>query len=137
MKCRFCHNYMSELDTCKFCHFEYNDTYEYYTSDDWDILSLKEEDGWEHIQILDRLRLKGIECFSADIWFNNDMALLVGAKASIDKIARVLNVHKEVLYTADGDFIIVNLYQEKRLRYEEILDKWCEKPKLVRKEKKE
>ena len=137
MKCKFCHNYMSALDTCKFCHFELDESYESYKSDDWDILSLKEEDGWEHIQILDRLRLKGIKCHSADIWFNNDMALLVGAKADLDRIARVLNVHREVLYASDGDFVIVNLYQEKRLRYEEILDKWCEKPKLVRKEKKE
>ena len=67
MKCRFCQNYMSALDTCKFCHFELDKDYDPFIKDDWDIMSLKEEDGWEHEQILDRLHLNGIDCYQADI----------------------------------------------------------------------
>ena len=118
MKCRFCNNYMSELDTCKFCHFEFNENeYGHYKSDDWDILNLKEEDGWEHIQILDRLYLKKIDCYKADIWYNNDMAYLLGVRSSAEKIAKTLNLHPEVVYhDGENDFMILNLFQEKYLR---------------------
>ena len=85
---------------------------------EWDILHLNEEDGWEHEQIRDRLHLKGIDCYSADIWFGNDMAFLIGVDPwKSDKVAKVLGLHREVIYT-DGEhqFMILNLYQEKDLR---------------------
>ena len=54
MNCKFCTNYMSELDRCKYCHFEFDEEYSPYKSDDWDILNLDESGDWEHIQIRDR-----------------------------------------------------------------------------------
>jgi len=115
--CKFCQNYLSELDRCKFCHYEFDESYDPYKSDDWDILNLKEEDGWEHIQILDRLRLKGVDCYQADIWFDNNIAVLIGCMADKSVLSRVLNINEDVIYCDyEQGNIILNLYQEKCLR---------------------
>lgn len=118
MNCRFCNNYMSELDRCKFCSFDANEDYDFFTSNDkWDILNLKEEDGWEHIQILDRLRLNGVECIAADIWFDDNMAYLIGCKGKTKKVAQILGIHERCIYIDyDKDFMLINLFQEKFLR---------------------
>lgn len=117
MRCKFCVNYEEESDKCKNCKFEYNKEYNPYKSDDWDILNLKEEDGWEHIQIMDRLYLNNIECLFADIWWDNNLAILVGTPSNTDIIADVLNVHQEVVYPLDEKgLVIINLFQEKYLR---------------------
>ncbi|MBR3208726.1 MAG: hypothetical protein IKF82_00500 [Bacilli bacterium] len=118
MKCRFCSNYMEQLDTCKFCNFEFDESFDSYVNDDWDILNLTGEDkDWEHIQILDRLMLKGIQCYKADIWFDNNIAYLLGCRASVNNLAKVLNMHEECIYNdGESDFIILNLFQEKYLR---------------------
>ncbi len=117
MKCKFCTNYEEELDKCKNCKFDYNKEYNPYKSDDWDILNLKEEDGWEHIQIMDRLYLNNIECLLADIWWDNNLAILIGTPSNTDAIADVLNVHQEVVYSLDErGLVIINLFQEKYLR---------------------
>lgn len=124
-KCRFCENYLTKLDRCKFCHFEKDKDYNPFVKDNWDIMSLNAEDGWEHKQIIDRLHSQGIDCYSADIWFDNNMAFLMGVDPSKrDKVARVLKLHNEVIYV-DGEhqFMILNLYQEKDLRKEQ---KSCE-----------
>ena len=34
MNCEYCENYLSELNRCKFCHFEVCDEYKYVTNDD-------------------------------------------------------------------------------------------------------
>jgi len=123
MNCNFCQNYLSELDRCKFCHFEFDEEYDPYKSDDWDILNLKEEDGWEHIQILDRLRLKGVDCYQADIWFDNNIAVLIGCMADKSVLSRVLNINEDVIYCDyEQGNIILNLYQEKCLRKSEKID---------------
>lgn len=117
MKCNFCSNFMSELDRCKFCHFEYE---ERYIKDDWDILDLDEADGWEHEQILNRLHSKDIDCVMADIYFSNNMAYLLGCFADSKMIARVLGLHEEVVYGgSDNGLVILNLYQEKCIRRDE------------------
>lgn len=119
MKCNSCGNYMKELDTCKFCHFEPSQST---AKGDWDILNLEEENGWEHIQIRDRLHSQGIDCYEADIWFDKNMAFLIGVDSQeIEKVAKALGIHRDVIY-ADGDhrFLILNLYQEKHLRKEEV-----------------
>ena len=117
LNCKFCQNYLSELDRCKFCHYEFDEEYDPYKSDDWDILNLKEEDGWEHIQILDRLRLKGVDCYQADIWFDNNVAVLIGCMADKSVLSRVLNINEDVIYCDyEQGNIILNLYQEKCLR---------------------
>ena len=118
MKCKFCKNYMCGIDGCKFCHFEFDEEYTPYKSDDWDILNLDENGDWEHNQIRDRLHLKGIDCYHADIWVN-DMAYLIGCNANTSELARVLNMHEEAIYNQyEQGFVILNLYQEKQLRSE-------------------
>ena len=117
MRCKFCVNYEKESDKCKNCQFEFNEEYELFNKDDWDILNLKEEDGWEHIQIMDRLYLNDVECLFADIWWDNNLAILIGTTSKIGVIADVLNVHQEVVYSLDEKgLIIINLFQEKYLR---------------------
>ena len=119
MKCKFCVNYEKESDKCKNCQFEFNEEYEFFKKDDWDILNLKEEDGWEHIQIMDRLYLNDVECLFADIWWDNNLAILIGTTSKVGVIADVLNVHKEVIYPLDEKgLMIINLFQEKYLRGE-------------------
>lgn len=118
MRCKFCKNYDNVNDVCKFCDFKFNNDFDSYKSDDWDILDLTDEDNdWEHIQILDRLHLFGIDCYKTDFWFDNNMAYLLGVKASPEKIAKVLNMHRDAIYyDGESDFMILNLFQEKYLR---------------------
>ena len=109
---------MDGLEQCKFCHFEYcEDKYfQSIKSDDWDIFNLDENE-WEHLQILDRLYMKDIQCYQADIWWDDNMAYLLGCRASTDKIAKALNLHEEVVYNdGEQDFVLLNLFQEKYLR---------------------
>ena len=115
MRCKYCQNYLSKLGRCKFCHFEYEE------SDDWDILDLDECDGWEHEQILNRLHSQGIDCVVADIYFDKNMAYLVGCFADTYKIAKVLGLHKESVYgNNDNGIVLLNLFQEKCIRKREI-----------------
>ena len=124
MKCKMCSNYLSELDTCKFCSFEPDDSY---ARDDWDILDLDDDVDWSHFQILNRLHSKGIECIYADIWFDKNMAYLSGCFADSGKIAKVLGLHEEVVYGGlDNGLVILNLYQEKHIRKSERINKILE-----------
>ena len=114
MNCKICENYMEELDTCKFCHFEYDR--DYCKSDDWDILDLKDEDGWTHLQIRDRLFSRGVECLKVDIFMDDNIAYIIG-HCDNDSLARILNIHREVIYNDfENGLIIINLFQEKYLR---------------------
>ena len=116
MRCENCDNYLIELNRCKFCHFEKADNEPW----EWNILELDDSYGWSHLQILERLEQKGIECLSADIWFNNNMAYLVTHSATSKDIAKALNLHEEVVYeNQNNGLIILNLYQEKILRKKE------------------
>ena len=118
MNCKFCTNYMVELDRCKYCHFEFDEDYNPCKSDDWDILNLDENGDWWHNQIKDRLHLKGIDCYEADIWMGK-MAYLIGCNASTSELAKVLNMHEEAIYNqTEYRFVILNLYQQKWLRKE-------------------
>ena len=117
-KCRYCENYMDGLERCKYCHYEFCEDkyYQNLKSDDWDIFNLDENE-WEHLQILDRLYMKDIQCYQADIWWDNNMAYLLGCRASVGEVAKALNLHKEVVYNdGEQDFILLNLFQEKYLR---------------------
>ena len=109
---------MTGVERCKYCQYEFCEDkyYQNLKSDDWDIFNL-DEDEWEHLQILDRLYSKDIQCYQADIWWDNNMAYLLGCRASTDKIAKALNLHKEVVYNdGEQDFVLLNLFQEKYLR---------------------
>lgn len=115
-RCSICANHLSEIDRCKFCSFEWDERYDPCKSDDWDILDLKDEDGWTHHQIRDRLFAKGIECLFVDIWSDDDVAWVVGTTNS-SRLADALNIHEEVVYCDyDHGFAIINLFKEKYLR---------------------
>lgn len=117
-KCEFCINYDASVEQCQNCNFKYNEEYNPWAKDNWDIFSLNEEDGWEHIQVLDRLHYKDIDCLFVDIWYDNNIMLIIGAKR-VYKIADALNIHNEVVYDdSEHGLVIVNLFQEKYLRGE-------------------
>ena len=140
MKCKDCMFYMDVLDTCMFCDYVSktecdedflievqkrinDDKYVEHLKESlardkkWDILNLKEEDGWEHMQIQQRLFDKGIECLFADIWFDDNIAFILGCKNGSERVARALNVHEEVIYNDfEHGLMILNLFQEKYLR---------------------
>lgn len=120
-KCGYCENYMVGLDECKFCHFEPE---EEYLKDDWDILNLDEDYEWEHLQIMYRLQSQNIDCLGADIWYDNNMAYLVGCTSNSDRIAKALGIHVECIYSQfELGFVILNLFQEKCIREKETNDK--------------
>ena len=115
-KCRVCANYMSGLDRCKYCHFEWVDEYPP-SSDDFDILKIDHDIEWGHLQILDRLHYKHIECIMADMWGNDEIAYLIGCKGNNKDIAEALGVHEDVIYNDyEHSMIIINLFQEKFIR---------------------
>jgi len=115
-RCGYCGNYLTSVDRCKYCHFEYCEELNL-KSDDWDILNLDPNVEWEHFQILYRLHSKGIECISADMWYRDGVAYLIGAKGSDDDIANALNIHKECIFNDyEHCWIILNLFMEKCYR---------------------
>ena len=113
-RCSVCENYLVGLaePRCKFCNFEWAKEL---IRDDWDIFNERDSWAYEH-SIRDRLWAKGIECLGADIWGNDDMAIVFGC-SNASELAQALNVHKECLYPDPiHDYVIINLYQEKDLR---------------------
>ena len=119
MKCEYCRNYNETTDQCRNCQFEYDETYNPYKSDDWDILNLN-TDEWEHHQIRYRLHFKGIDCLHTDIWGNNNIAYIIGTNTNQTEIAKALNLHTESVYSDyEHGLTILNLYQEKQIRKQE------------------
>lgn len=113
---------MYGLDSCKFCHFEYD---EFYTRDDWDILNLDDDEEWSHLQVLKRLHSKNLPCLFVDMWTDNNMVVLIGCNVFSNKLAEVLGVHEECIYNEpDQAFVIINLYQEKCLRKEKAINRY-------------
>lgn len=118
-RCRVCDNYLRGVESCKFCHFEWANDYPPCDPDVFDIFRLDDNLEWSHLQLLDRLYYKGIECLQADIWFDNNVAYLVGCRASPERVADALNLHKECVYgNLENGLVIINLFQEKYLRGE-------------------
>ena len=112
MKCEICNNYTN--GECKFCNFEYH---RWYHSDDWNILNLDDDYEWSHLQIQYRLKAKNIDCLSADIWWDNNLAYIIGAKAHKEAVADALGVNRECVYdNSEMGLMILNLFQEKFLR---------------------
>lgn len=106
---------MSQIDSCKFCHFEHNQTL---CSDDWDILDL-DFDSEIHKIMQYRLQSQGIECLIADIYWDMNIAFLIGCYASNKKIASALGVDERCVYGNNMQgLVIINLFMEKYLRGE-------------------
>lgn len=114
MKCNYCAHFIDETTVCEYCKFEYH---EIYTDDNWDIFSLDDEIEWSNFQIQYRLKQQGIECLYADIWYDNNIAFIIGAKANAARVARALRIHVESIYDDfEHGFMILNLLEEKLLR---------------------
>lgn len=126
--CNYCENFYDGIDRCKYCHFEPED---YFVRDDWDILDLDLDYDWAHLQILYRLHAKDLPCLTTDLW-GMDVGILVGCSVYTWKIAEVLGMHEEAIYNdLDKGFIILNLYQEKHIREQELWEEFIESSKLV------
>ena len=97
-----------------------------------DILDLDDDIEWSHLQIMYRLKAKDINCIRADIWFNNNIAVVVGANASNYKIAKALGIHERCISSDEYGMKIINLYEEKaiRLGLNEEIDKFDEDEKV-------
>lgn len=107
---------MDGLDTCQFCDFEWKDD-EPWCRDDWDIFKLNDDYEWSHIQLMHRLNYKGIQHFWADMWTDDNLAIIVGVVAFKHKVAEALNIHEECIYDwSDHSIMIINLYQERMIR---------------------
>lgn len=115
-RCGFCKNYNYHSKECNFCSFEYEEAF-HLESDDWSIFGLDDDLEWSHLQIMYRLKAKGIECLSADIWFDENLAIVIGADASAVDVANALNVSEKVVYDVGlKPLYIINLFEEKYLR---------------------
>lgn len=124
-KCRMCKHYIFDPSkayayedhcVCEYCNFEYDEELPY-DDDDWDIFNLDDDFEWSHLQILDRLDRQGVPCITADIWCDNNLAILTGCTAFPHKIASALNINEEVIYVVgDTTMVVINLYMEKNLR---------------------
>lgn len=115
-RCKFCKNYVYEpydSSHCKFCDFDYEEQ----TDDDWDILDLDDDVEWSHLQILERLHEKDIDCIFADSWIDDNVCFLVGVMAYPERVADALNIHVDTIYSDyDRGIMFINLFQEKCLR---------------------
>ena len=117
-KCRVCENYLRGLDTCKYCSFEWSKDYPATQVYGFDILDINEDDyEFAHLQILDRLHFKGIECIAADVWYGDGAGFLIGCNGSPEQVADALGMHKEAVYgNLENGLVVLNLFQEKYLR---------------------
>ena len=117
MKCKFCTKYDYLAEDCSLCQFEYDEELPWTKDDHWDILNLNDDIEWSHLQIQYRLKSKNIDCLHADIWFDNDVAFIIGAKANEERIAEALGLHKQAVYMEhESGLCILNLFKEKYLR---------------------
>ncbi|MBO5180145.1 MAG: hypothetical protein J6B87_07375 [Clostridia bacterium] len=115
-KCRICEHYISEEQGCTKCDFEWAKSYTPCT-ENFDILSLNDDEEWAHLQVLDRLHYKKVDCLAADIWIDDNLCFLVGCNAQPDIISQALGINKECVYNDfEHCFVIINLFQEKYLR---------------------
>ena len=117
MRCELCKKYDFSKENCSICDFEFDEKLYWNDDKEWDILNLDDDYEWGHLQIMYRLKSKNIECLNTDIWWDNNLAYIIGAKANVEKVAMALGVHQEVIYDAgEIPLLIINLFQEKYLR---------------------
>ena len=113
MKCEICKNYMTQIGSCKFCHFEYD---EEYRSVPWSVMDLDWDECEPHIEIAKRLWANKIKCLYADIYPDNTIAFILGCYANTHDIARVLGLSEEVVYgNNENGIVILNLFQQRYL----------------------
>ena len=119
MNCKFCANYLTELDTCKYCSFEADDEKIRecnYQTEHFDILHLDENE-WGHVQIMDQLKKHDVEFILADMWDN--IAFIIGCNANAHQIAKALHIPEKVVYDDfEHSLIIINLFELRYIRGE-------------------
>lgn len=119
MNCSLCKNYNEELDDCKLCDYEFDqEKFLESKKNDFDILNLDPDEGWEHVQIMDQLNKHKIDHYRADMWVDDNIAYIFGCKETDNqKIAKVLGIHVECVYNDyENMLVILNLFQEKIIR---------------------
>lgn len=119
VKCKICTNYLYGIKRCKFCEFEYNDGLPWTNDIEWDIFDIDDEVEWSFLQIQYRLKSKNIDVLQVINWFDDNVIILIGAKASSRDIADCLQVHEEsMVQDQDIGITVINLFKEKWLRGE-------------------
>ena len=68
---------------------------------------------------MDRLHYKGIDVLQVINWFEDNVIILIGCNAYMDRIARALGVHEDCIVSdLDMGIMVINLFKEKWLRGE-------------------
>ena len=117
MKCHICSNYLHGIERCKYCSFEYDDSLPWTDPCQWDVLDLDDDVEWSFLQIQYRLKSKNIDCLQVINWFEDNVIILIGCNAHMDRIARALGVHVDcMVQDLDIGITVVNLFKEKYLR---------------------
>lgn len=114
-KCRICKNFCD--GKCNFCDFVCDESLLFLDDDGFDIFGLCDGDDFPlHLQLLYRLNYKGVDCLFVDVWFDLNVAYVMGVGGDKGRVARVLGLHDEVVYDAGNGLLILNLFQEKFIR---------------------
>lgn len=117
MKCHICSNYLHGIERCKFCSFEYDDDLPWTNDVDWDIFEIDDDIEWSFLQIQYRLKSQNIDCLQVINWFDDNVIILIGCNAYMDRIARALGVDKEsMVQDLDIGITVINLFKEKVIR---------------------
>ena len=117
MKCNICSNYLQGIERCKFCSFEYDDSLPWTTDLDWDIFEIDDDVEWSFLQIMYRLKSRNIDVLQVINWFDDNVIILIGCNAYMDRIARALGVHVDcMVQDLDIGITVINLFKEKYLR---------------------
>ena len=116
-KCRVCEHYINEEEGCTKCEFTWAEEYPPCNDEKWDIFDINDELEWSFLQIMDRLQYKGIACLEVLNWYSDNVIILIGCRAYLDRIADALGVHEEsMVQDLDIGITAVNLFKEKYLR---------------------
>lgn len=120
-KCRCCKHYINESMGCNKCEFEWSAEYPPVNDEKWDLLDLNDDVEWSFIQIMDRLKYKGIDCLQVINWYSDNVIVLIGCMTDYEKIATALGVHKEcMVQDLDLGLSVINLFKEKHIREKKI-----------------
>ncbi len=117
MKCHICSNYLHGIERCKFCSFEYDDDLPWTNDVNWDIFEIDDDVEWSFLQIQYRLKSQNIDCLQVINWFDDNVIILIGCNAYMDRIARALGVDEEsMVQDLDIGITVINLFKEKVIR---------------------
>ena len=115
MNCKICKNF--ENEECKFCSFEFDEDLPWTNDEKWDIFNINDNIEWSYLQIMYRLKSKGIDCLQVLDWYDNNAIVIIGCNAFNSRVADALGVHEECMVSdEDVGIKVVNLFKELYLR---------------------